>query len=70
MKKYLFNELKGKYQGEMIIVEAETADEACEKAGMKVKIKPDKKFDKMYFGKIYEVYELGKPEAVEYVCHR
>lgn len=69
-KKYVFNEIKGKYQGEVIIVEAATADEACEKAKMKEKIKPYEKFKTMYFGKIYELYELGKPSAVDYICHR
>lgn len=70
MKKYVFNEVKGKYQGEMIIVEAETADEACEKAGMKEKIKPCERFDTFYLGKMYELYEMDKPFAVEYVCHK
>ena len=70
MKKYVFNEVKGKYQGEMIIVEAETADEACEKAGMKEKIKPCEKFDTFYLSKMYELYEMDKPFAVEYVCHK
>ena len=70
MKKYVFNEVKGKYQGEMIIVEAETPEEACEKAKMKEKIKPYEKFRPMYFGKIYTLYELDKPSAIEYVCHR
>ena len=51
MKNYVFNELKGKDQGEMIIVKAETAEEACEKAKMKEKIKPYEKFKTMYFGK-------------------
>lgn len=70
MKNYVFNELKGKEQGEMIIIKAATADEACEKAKIKEKIKPYERFKTMYFGKTYQLYELGKPFAVDYICHR
>ena len=70
MKKYVLNEVKGKVQGRMIIVEADNAKEACEKSGMTEIIKPYEKFSEMYFGEIFEVYEWGKPYDVEYVCHK
>lgn len=70
MKKYILNEIKGKYQGEVIIVEAENGEEACQKAGMEEIIKCGEKLKTMYVGKIYECYELGKPYAVECVAHR
>lgn len=69
MKKYILDEIKGKYQGEIIIVEAENGKEACRKAGMTEIIKCDEKFKTMYFGKIYECHELGKVNA-ECIAHR
>lgn len=69
MKKYILDELKGKYYGETIIVEAENGKEACRKAGMTEIIKYDEKFKAMYFGKIYECREFGKVNA-EYIAHR
>ena len=70
MKKYVFDEVKGKYQGEMIIVEAETADEACEKAGMTEKIKDYQKFSTIdYSRKIYRLHEIGSADTI-YVCRR
>jgi len=69
MKKYLFDEQKGKVQGEMIIVEAENAVEAMEKAGMTAHIGPYETFATMYFGKIYGVKEFGAANY-EYYCHR
>ena len=68
--KYLFDEVSGKFQGEMIIVEAETPEEACEKAGMTEIIKPHEKFKEMYFGKIYSCTLWGEPWDKLYICHK
>ena len=70
MRKYVFDEIRGKYQGQVIIVEAETAKEACEKAGMTAMVKPHQRFETMYFGPIYECYEQGKNYRVEWIAHR
>ena len=67
MKTYVLNEVCGKMQGEMIIVEAESAREACEKAGMTDIIKPYDTF-KTYGGKMYEVHEQGQSWNVELIC--
>ena len=69
MKHYTLSEIKGKYIGETFIVEAKDAVDAMKKCGMICWIKGYKKFDKMYFGKMYEVYETNKPHIVEYICH-
>lgn len=68
MKKYLFNEVCGKRQGKMIIIEAETAEEAFEKSRFTEKIRPYDKFKTIYPLRVYELYEFGKPNKVEYIC--
>lgn len=70
MKKYTLNEIKGKHYGQAILVDAENAIDAMKKSGMTCWVKSYNKFDKTYFGKMYEVYETGKPHKVEYICHR
>lgn len=70
MRKYELNEIRGKYQGQIIIVEAETSKEACEKVGMTEMVKPHQRFSTMYFGEIYECYEEGKHYQVEWIAHR
>ena len=67
MKTYLFKEVCGKQWGEAIIIEAENAIQAMQKAGMTEWIKPYKKFSHMVFGKMFEVAEMGKVNA-EYIC--
>ena len=69
MTSYTLNEIKGKYQGDVILVLAENAVEAMKKCGMTCWIRSHEKFKKMYFGKIYEVYETDEPHNVQYVCH-
>ena len=70
MKTYIINEIRGKYQGEMFIINAENAVEAMKKAGMTCWVRGFEIFEKMYFGKIYEVYEIEKAWQVEFICHR
>ena len=66
---YTFNELKGKYQGEMHIIEADSIEEAIKLFGADDCIRPHEKFKKMYFN-LYSVYKTGHPEKVEYIVHR
>ena len=65
----LFNEICGKTQGKMALIEAETFEEAIEKfGGVDEKISPHSRFSKYYFGGIYEVKEQGKPNPA-YIVH-
>ena len=68
MKKYLFNEICGKKQGEMIVIEANDANEAFEKSRFTEKIKPHGRFYTRTPNKMFECYELGKSWNVEFIC--
>ena len=70
MKTYIINEIRGKYQGEIFIINAENAVEAMKKVGMTCWVRAFEKAEKAYFGKSYEVYEIDKAWHVEYICHR
>lgn len=70
MKKYRFEEIKGKLPGEVFIVEAENANEACEKFGITEKIKDYEKFSTIDFSKtIYELCEYGDITTI-YICRK
>lgn len=68
MKKYLFNEICGKKQGEMIIVEANNANEAFEKSRFTEKIKEHERFATMTPDKMFACYESGNSWNVEFIC--
>lgn len=68
MKKYIANECRGKNQGEMITVEAQTLEEAMEKLGVDEYIKSYGTFSRHY-NKVFELYEEGCPEKVLAVIH-
>ena len=68
MKKYLFNEICGKKQGEMIVIEANDANEAFEKSRFTEKIKPHERFSTMTHKKMFECYELDNSWNIEFVC--
>lgn len=68
MKKYLFDEIGGKKQGEMIIIDANDANEAFEKSRFTEKIKPCERFSTMTPNQMFECYELGKSWNVEFIC--
>lgn len=68
MKKYIANELRGKYQGEMIIVEAENLEEAFEKLNVDDHIKPYERFTRHY-NRLYSLYEEGKPQKELAIIH-
>ena len=70
MKNYTLNEINGMSQGQIILVNAEDAIEAMKKADMVCWVREYEKFNTFYSGKIYEIYETGKPNNVEYICHR
>lgn len=70
MKNFTLNEIKRKLHGDVIIVNAENAIDAMRKAGMSHWCKSYEKFNEIYSGKVYEVYETDKPYKVEYICHR
>ena len=70
MKNFTLNEIKGKLHGDVIIVNAENAIDAMQKVGMSHWCKSHEKFNEIYFGKVYEVYETDKPYKAEYICHR
>ena len=67
MKKYLFNELGGKKQGEMIIIEANDANEAFEKSRFMEKIHDGERFSTWTPDPIYELKEFGT-NNVAYIC--
>lgn len=68
MKKYLFNEVCGKKQGEMIIIEANDANEAFEKSRFTERIKSHERFSTMTNNKMFECYELDNSRNIEFVC--
>lgn len=68
MKTFVFDEVKGKVQGELILIQAETAEEAFEKSHFTEKIRTSEKFPTMFPIKMYALYEWGKPYKVEYIC--
>lgn len=68
MKKYLFNEICGKKQGEMIIIDANDANEAFEKSRFTERIKSHERFATMTNNKMFECYELDKSWNIEFVC--
>ena len=68
MTKYLFNEICGKKQGEMIIIEANNANEAFEESRFMEKINPCERFSTMTPDKMFACYESGKPWNVEFIC--
>ena len=68
MKKYLFNEVGGKKQGEMIIIEANDANEAFEKSRFTERINLHERFSTMNNKKMFECYELDNSWNIEFVC--
>lgn len=70
MASYTLNEVNGKLQGNVILVQAENAIEAMKKCGMTSWVRSYEMFKKTYFGKVYEVYKTGEPHNVQYVCHK
>lgn len=66
---YVLNEVKGYLQGEtIIVVNCDSALDAIKRAGKSEYIKPYERFKTITAQKIYEVYEIGKPYKVEYIC--
>lgn len=65
-----FNESKGKTQGKIIDIEADSFEDAIKKFGADDVIEYGRKFKHMYFFDVYEVYEAGHPEKVEYFVHK
>ena len=68
MKKYLFNEIGGKKQGEMIVIEANDANEAFEKSRFTERIKSHERFSTMTNNKMFECYEVDNSWNIEFVC--
>lgn len=69
MKKYLFNEICGKKQGEMIIIEANDANEAFEKSRFTEKIKSYERFSTTTNNKMFKCYELDNSRKyIEFIC--
>lgn len=67
---YTLNEVCGRNQGQIIMIDAQNAIEAMKKAGMTCWVRSYEKFSKAHNGRLYEVYETEKPDKVEYICHR
>ena len=68
MKKYVFNEIGGKKQGEMIVIDANDANEAFEKSRFTEKVKPHERFYTRTYKKMFECYELNNSWNIEFVC--
>lgn len=68
--KIRFNEAKGKTQGKIIDIEAPSFEDAIKKFGADDIIRYGKTFKHMYFSDVYEVYEAGHPEKVEYFVYK
>lgn len=72
MRTFIFDEVKGKVQGKVIIIEAENEKEAIEKFGADETIRYCEKFSKVYVTGVYELKEIvnGTNKDTDYIVHK
>ena len=72
MRRFIFDELKGKVQDKVILIEAENEKEAIEKFGADETIKYYDKFSKVYVTGVYAVKEIvnGVNKDTGYIVHK